>query len=393
QSYPGGNVLLCFPPCWDTTPFQGVRCCFPELSPGGFRTYPHLYKTELCHRFADSGCCKYGERCQFAHGLHELRLLPRHPKYKTEYCRTFHSLGFCPYENRCHFIHDEGERRMPVPRQVPWYSRAHSPASDGVCSSSASDSPEHFPGSPAHPSSEPAASANNNTSPAAGAASCCLYNNNTSPASGATSCCLYNNNTSPAAGANSCCVYNNNTSPAAGATSANNNTSPAAGVASCCLYNNNTSPAGSAATSCCVYNNNTSPTGSAATSCCVYNNNTSPAGSTAMSCCLHNNNTSPAGSTSDCHHHNNNTSPAGGTGIAKLLVPLAQKLRALEGSGPTSPPRSSGLRSPREVDCPPGHRSPSLDARAHPAGASEAPAALDSAKRLPVFSRISTRSI
>ncbi|GCC41684.1 hypothetical protein chiPu_0025722, partial [Chiloscyllium punctatum] len=362
-SYPGGNVLLCFPPCWDTSLFHGSRCCFPELSPGGFRTFPHLYKTELCRRFTDSGLCKYGERCQFAHGLHELRLLPRHPKYKTEYCRTFHSLGFCPYENRCHFIHDEGERRIPGARfdpssgQLPWDSRAYSPASDGVCSSPASDSPEHIPGSPGRASSEPEASANNNNNtPPAGADS---DNNNNPPAAGAASDNNNNNNNPPAAGAASCCLYNNNTPPAADAASTNNNTRPAAGATSCCLYNNNTSPAGSTATSCCVYNNNTSP----------------------------------AGSTAECHHHNNNTSPAGGTSIAKLLVPLTQKLRALEGSGPTLPPRSSSLRSPREVDCPPGHRSPSLDARAHPAGASEAPAALDLAKRLPVFSRISTRSI
>uniref|UniRef100_A0A8C5PA54 mRNA decay activator protein ZFP36 n=1 Tax=Leptobrachium leishanense TaxID=445787 RepID=A0A8C5PA54_9ANUR len=70
------------------------------------------YKTELCRPFEESGACKYGEKCQFAHGFHELRSLTRHPKYKTELCRTFHTIGFCPYGPRCHFIHNAEERRQ-----------------------------------------------------------------------------------------------------------------------------------------------------------------------------------------------------------------------------------------------------------------------------------------
>lgn len=68
------------------------------------------YKTELCRPFEENGTCKYGDKCQFAHGMHELRNLLRHPKYKTELCRTFHTTGFCPYGPRCHFIHNsEGQ--------------------------------------------------------------------------------------------------------------------------------------------------------------------------------------------------------------------------------------------------------------------------------------------
>ncbi|KAM4817919.1 mRNA decay activator protein ZFP36L2-like [Thomomys bottae] len=73
---------------------------------GGFGMNALRYKTELCRPFQEYGKCKYGEKCQFAHGFHELRSLSRHPKYKTEPCRTFHSIGFCPYGPRCHFIHD-----------------------------------------------------------------------------------------------------------------------------------------------------------------------------------------------------------------------------------------------------------------------------------------------
>ncbi|XP_013196437.1 protein TIS11 [Amyelois transitella] len=73
------------------------------------------YKTELCRPFEEAGVCKYGDKCQFAHGFRELRNLQRHPKYKTELCRTFHSVGFCPYGPRCHFVHNAEEARRREP--------------------------------------------------------------------------------------------------------------------------------------------------------------------------------------------------------------------------------------------------------------------------------------
>uniref|UniRef100_A0A3Q4B613 mRNA decay activator protein ZFP36 n=1 Tax=Mola mola TaxID=94237 RepID=A0A3Q4B613_MOLML len=86
---------------------------------------PHIstrYKTELCRTYEESGTCKYGTKCQFAHGLDELRGLSRHPKYKTEPCRTFHTIGFCPYGARCHFIHNADElpaAAAPAQKQKP----------------------------------------------------------------------------------------------------------------------------------------------------------------------------------------------------------------------------------------------------------------------------------
>jgi len=67
------------------------------------------YKTELCRQFSENGECKYGDKCQFAHGMNDLKDVNRHPKYKTDFCKTFHSKGFCPYGPRCHFIHDLNE--------------------------------------------------------------------------------------------------------------------------------------------------------------------------------------------------------------------------------------------------------------------------------------------
>ncbi|KAI8916361.1 hypothetical protein EDD86DRAFT_180984, partial [Gorgonomyces haynaldii] len=64
-----------------------------------------LYKTELCRSWEETGSCRYGNKCQFAHSQSELRIVDRHPKYKTEMCRTFWEKGSCPYGKRCCFIH------------------------------------------------------------------------------------------------------------------------------------------------------------------------------------------------------------------------------------------------------------------------------------------------
>ncbi|AWP19599.1 putative zinc finger protein 36 C3H1 type-like 1 [Scophthalmus maximus] len=100
------------------------------------------YKTELCRPFEENGTCKYGDKCQFAHGMRELRSLCRHPKYKTELCRTFHTIGFCPYGPRCHFIHNADECRglpplsafnkMERPRLQHSFSFAGFPSSSGL---------------------------------------------------------------------------------------------------------------------------------------------------------------------------------------------------------------------------------------------------------------------
>ncbi|KAI9224127.1 hypothetical protein BC828DRAFT_341244, partial [Blastocladiella britannica] len=62
------------------------------------------YKTEICRSWEETGICRYGNKCQFAHSMDELRTISRHPKYKTEVCRTFHEQGWCPYGRRCCFI-------------------------------------------------------------------------------------------------------------------------------------------------------------------------------------------------------------------------------------------------------------------------------------------------
>ncbi|GMF44146.1 unnamed protein product [Phytophthora fragariaefolia] len=48
-------------------------------------------------------------KCQFAHGIAELRHVVRHPKYKTTKCKSYWGSGHCPYGSRCRFIHEEAE--------------------------------------------------------------------------------------------------------------------------------------------------------------------------------------------------------------------------------------------------------------------------------------------
>ncbi|XP_073515602.1 uncharacterized protein [Phyllobates terribilis] len=112
------------PPLGDT-PFP-PSCTAPK----GMGLSSLRYKTELCNRYAENGFCAYRNRCQFAHGLSDLRPPFQHPKYKTELCRSFHILGTCSYGPRCLFVHSHSERRE-VPdtirlrqrRPTPFYSK------------------------------------------------------------------------------------------------------------------------------------------------------------------------------------------------------------------------------------------------------------------------------
>ncbi|BGP19043.1 hypothetical protein JCM10213_009247 [Rhodosporidiobolus nylandii] len=90
----------------------------------------NLYKTELCRSWEEKGSCRYGVKCQFAHGIHELREVARHPKFKSEICRTFWQQGSCPYGKRCCFIHASGDAALESPsptKTSPSASRAESP--------------------------------------------------------------------------------------------------------------------------------------------------------------------------------------------------------------------------------------------------------------------------
>ncbi|KAM7377757.1 hypothetical protein PAMA_014178 [Pampus argenteus] len=103
-----------------------VESSSPTLIPCSTR-----YKTELCTTYSATGFCKYAERCQFAHGLHELHVPFRHPKYKTELCRSYHTTGYCYYGSRCLFVHNPTEQRPALRRRRNFPCRTF--RSFGVC--------------------------------------------------------------------------------------------------------------------------------------------------------------------------------------------------------------------------------------------------------------------
>uniref|UniRef100_A0A3Q3IRG9 mRNA decay activator protein ZFP36 n=1 Tax=Monopterus albus TaxID=43700 RepID=A0A3Q3IRG9_MONAL len=105
---PSGSATTVAPPP-GFPPSSGLPAQFPPVQSS------NRYKTELCRGFQETGSCKYGNKCQFAHGEAELRGMYRHPKYKTEPCRTFYNFGYCPYGSRCHFIHEEKISGGPLP--------------------------------------------------------------------------------------------------------------------------------------------------------------------------------------------------------------------------------------------------------------------------------------
>ena len=70
----------------------------------------NLYKTEICQTFEEFGFCKYGNKCQYAHGYDELRIKPevKLPKaYKTVKCKNYWGKNsICPYGDKCKFVHE-----------------------------------------------------------------------------------------------------------------------------------------------------------------------------------------------------------------------------------------------------------------------------------------------
>ncbi len=69
------NSVISAPPTPTLSPARGSKESNPKKGT--------LYKTELCRSWEETGQCRYGNKCQFAHSLNELRLVNRHPKYKS----------------------------------------------------------------------------------------------------------------------------------------------------------------------------------------------------------------------------------------------------------------------------------------------------------------------
>lgn len=85
------------------------------------------FKTTLCQNYMTGLYCPFADKCQYAHGKHELRAkvpfdqapnevkkhklekAKRTPGYKTKMCETFEKSGSCGYEEYCVFAHGESD--------------------------------------------------------------------------------------------------------------------------------------------------------------------------------------------------------------------------------------------------------------------------------------------
>lgn len=64
------------------------------------------YKTEMCKNWIETNQCRYGNKCQFAHGKEELDLFKQANKRRTKNCRVFYKEKHCQYGSRCMFRHE-----------------------------------------------------------------------------------------------------------------------------------------------------------------------------------------------------------------------------------------------------------------------------------------------
>lgn len=72
-----------------------------------------FFKTRLCQKFK-TGSCPWGNNCNFAHGIEELRPPPpnwqelvsdQQSMHKKKICRKFYNGEVCPYGDRCIYLH------------------------------------------------------------------------------------------------------------------------------------------------------------------------------------------------------------------------------------------------------------------------------------------------
>ena len=83
-----------------------------------WKTAKAKLKSSLCKNYTEKGCCPYGQKCQFAHGTHELRVnMHINNSYKTKVCNAFFKKGTCQYGYRCNFVHHQA---CSVNEQTKW---------------------------------------------------------------------------------------------------------------------------------------------------------------------------------------------------------------------------------------------------------------------------------
>lgn len=66
-----------------------------------------LYKTEICRSWEDTDSCRYGSKCQFAHGKEELRPTRLHnkSKFEAQACKTYAITGSSTNSSKHRSVH------------------------------------------------------------------------------------------------------------------------------------------------------------------------------------------------------------------------------------------------------------------------------------------------
>ena len=73
----------------------------------------YKYKSELCKNYEILGYCPYGDKCDYAHGIKELRgINNNNQNFRIKKCKSFFLNGFCPYGKRCQFSHKIFNNKM-----------------------------------------------------------------------------------------------------------------------------------------------------------------------------------------------------------------------------------------------------------------------------------------
>lgn len=83
------------------------------------KTNKSLFKTEMCAKFQATGSCPYNTKCQFAHGIEELKASSKPKNWKTKLCRSWELNGYCSYGKRCCYKHGQNDTGATVHLQQP----------------------------------------------------------------------------------------------------------------------------------------------------------------------------------------------------------------------------------------------------------------------------------
>jgi len=83
---------------------------------------PATYKVYMCRRLIEEKTCRYGDTCDFAHSLEEMRPMPPpQPGYKDSLCKFFEEKKECKWGKDCKFAHGKKEmiKHTTRPGQFP----------------------------------------------------------------------------------------------------------------------------------------------------------------------------------------------------------------------------------------------------------------------------------